>query len=433
VRLELHNVQIRDIRFGNTTRIQDGALSINRNELRTLLEKDRRFGQVDIELARPGEKCRIFRVADVLEPRAKMETGGEDFLTFAEKHSSTGVGKTCALKGAAIALIDLRKKGGVGGGAAPRDDIIDMSGPAAEFSEYGKMFTVALLPQPKEGVAATEYLAALKLAGLKASAYLARVGESVPADETEVYDLPSLTDMAGGAEGLPKITYIYQILSLQYEPIPGEPTLFHRQAEGIMPTILHPNQVLDGAITSAFPGLNTQTYRIQNHPIIKELYKRHGKDLCFAGVIVMVAHNNVADFDRMANIAAGMAKWVVGADGAVLTKTSGGAPELAMARTAQRCEQLGVKTALAMLHMGADYKDAKFGALTIFDIPEVDAIVSMGFPYMKLTLPPVERTIGYVGHTPGEPPPEGELEKPLGSLCGSLCQLGSSHLTAIRY
>ena len=67
-----------------------------------------------------------------------------------------------------------------------------------------------------------------------------------------------------------------------------------------------------------------------------------------------------------------------------------------MAKTAQRCEQLGVKTAIAMLHMGADYRDAKFGAATIFNIPEVDAIVSMGFPYMKLTLPPVERVIGQI-------------------------------------
>jgi uncharacterized protein YbjT (DUF2867 family) len=81
----------------------------------------------------------------------------------------------------------------------------------------------------------------------------------------------------------------------------------------------------------------------------------------------------------MADIAASLAKWVIGADGAVLTKTGGGAPELAMARTAQRCEQLGIKTAIAMLHMGADFKDAKYGASTIFSMPEVDAIAVWEF------------------------------------------------------
>jgi glycine reductase len=209
--------------------------------------------------------------------------------------------------------------------------------------------------------------------------------------------------------------------------------LFGIQAGGIVPTILHPNQVLDGAVTSALPGLNMQTYRIQNHPMIKELYKRHGKDLCFAGVIVTVAPNNVFDFDRIANITATLAKWVIGADGAILTKTGGGAPELAMARTAHRCEQLGIKTAIAMLHMGADFKDAKYGASTIFSIPEVDAIVSMGFPFERLTLPPVERVIGNPLLINEGPPIEGEIVEPLSSIYGALCQLGTSKLMAVRY
>jgi glycine reductase len=120
----------------------------------------------------------------------------------------------------------------------------------------------------------------LKIAGLK-HAYLARAGKDLKPDEIEIYDLPPLTEVTKGMEYLPKVTYIFQILSLQFEPIPGEPTLFGKQAEGIVPTILHPNQVLDGVITSPVPGLNVQTYQIQNHPIIKELYKKHGKDFCF--------------------------------------------------------------------------------------------------------------------------------------------------------
>jgi glycine reductase len=268
---------------------------------------------------------------------------------------------------------------------------------------------------------------------LKAAAYLARAGESLKPDEIEIYNLPPLTEVTKTMENLPKITYIFQILSLQFEPVPGEPTLFGRQAEGIVPTILHPNQVLDGAITSPVPGLNVQTYQIQNHPMIKELYKRHGRDLCFAGVIVTVAHNNVADFDRIADIAASLARWVIGADGVVLTKTGGGAPELAMARTAQRCEQLGIKTTIAMLHMGADFKDAKYGASTIFSMPEVDAIVSMGVPYKEVTFPPVERVLGGPASLSEDREVKGSFVQWLGSIKGSLCQLGSSKLTAVRY
>jgi len=242
-----------------------------------------------------------------------------------------------------------------------------------------------------------------------------------------------LPEVARGIEDLPKVTYIFQIQSLQFEPVPGEPVLFGGQAAGIAPTILHPNEILDGAVTSPLPALNVQTYQIQNHPTIKELYQRHGKDLCFAHVIVTTAPSNVREYERMANMAAGMAKGVVGADGAVLTKTGGGAPELVMARTAQRCEQLGIKTAIAMLHMGADISDAKFGASTIFNMPEVDAIVSMGMPFMELTLPPMERIIGRPGLSTENPPVRGEIVRAIRWIKGSQCQLGSSKLKAVRY
>ncbi len=431
MRLELHRVKIQDVRFGNKTRIDNGLLYINRGELQELLQADKKLGRVEIELARPGEKCRIVQVVDVIEPRAKL--GSEDFLGSAGKYTTIGEGRTSVLQGAAIVMSDCREKSETTISKESHGYIIDMSGPGSEVSPFGQTLNVVLLPQPKDKVSAMDYQAAFKIAGLKAGAYLAKAGEILKPDEIEIYDLPPLTEIKKGMESLPKVTYIFQILSLQFEPIPGEPTLFGNQADEIVPTILHPNQVLDGAITSPVPGLNVQTYQIQNHPIIKELYKRHAKDLCFTGVIVTVAHNNVADFDRMADIAATLAKWVIGADGAVLTKTGGGAPELAMARTAQRCEQLGIKTAIAMLHMGADFKDAKYGGSTIFSMPEVDAIVSMGVPYMEVILPPVERVVGGSISLSEDLAIKGEMVQSLGSIKGSLCQLGSSKLTAVRY
>jgi glycine reductase len=242
-----------------------------------------------------------------------------------------------------------------------------------------------------------------------------------------------LTEVKDGFERLPRVVYIFQILTLQFDPIPGEPVLYGRNVPDIVPTLLHPNEVLDGALTSPIPTLNVQTYQIQNHPIIKELYKRHGKDLCFAGVIVTTAPNNMTDIERISNMAANLAKHTVGADGAVLTKTGGGAPELTMARTAQLCEKLGVKTAIAMLHMAADISDPKYGATTIFSMPEVDAIVSMGIPFMRLTLPPVERIIGRAAASTEGPPIDGEMVRATNYIRGTHCQLGGSRLKAVRY
>lgn len=426
MRLELDIFDIKDIQFAEKTSLKGGVLYISLAEMREILEKDPRISRVGIELAHPGERCRILQVADVIEPRAKISKCGDI-------PDPIGQGRTSVLRGAAVVLSDYRENGEVTTSKDPNGEIIDMSGPAAEIGIYGKTHNIVLMPYPEGGVTTHDYLAALKVAGLEAAEYLARAGEVLEPDEIEVYDLPCLTEIAGSMENLPKVTYIFQIISLQFEPIPGEPVLFGSRADRIVPTILHPNEILDGAVTSPLPALNVQTYQIQNHPIIRDLYQRHGKDICFAHVIVATAPNNVADYERVAGITAGMAKGVIGADGAILTKTGGGAPELVMARTAQRCEQVGIRTAIAMIHMGADISDTKFGASTIFSMPEVDAIVSMGIPFMELTLPPVDRIIGRPSFSQEGPPINGEIVKAIRWIKGSQCQLGGSALTSVRY
>lgn len=433
MRLELHILTLRNIQFADKTAVSDGVLSINRRELQDLLLEDRRLDQVDIELTHPGEKCRILKVLDVIEPRAKTSDGDEDFPGVVGKQVPVGKGSTCVLRGAAVVISDYRERRDVSTSGDPNGEIIDMSGPGAEISPYGKTHNVVLLSTPANGVIAPEYMAALKIAGLKTSAYLAKAGKGITPDKTEVYQLPPLTEVAEGFKKLPKVVYIFQILTLQFEPISGEPVLYGRNIPDIVPALLHPNEILDGAVTSPIPAINIQTYLIQNHPLIKELYKRHGKELCFAGVIITTAPNNVADIERVSNMAACLAKHIVGADGAVLTKAGGGAPELTMARTAQRCEQLGIKTAIAMLHMGADISDAKYGATTIFSMPEVNAIVSMGVPFMELRLPGVDRIIGRMSVSSEEPPIEGEMMRAIRWIKGSQCQLGSSRLKAVRY
>ena len=82
-------------------------------------------------------------------------------------------------------------------------------------------------------------------------------------------DIPSLMTTDETLAGLPRVDYIFQILTTQFDPIPGEPVLYGQNVPGMVPTLLHPNEVLDGALTSPFPALNVQTYQVQNHPIIR--------------------------------------------------------------------------------------------------------------------------------------------------------------------
>ena len=90
MRLELDVLNIKDIQFAGKTTIADGVLRVNRSGLQELLLEDRRLGQVDIELAHPGEKCRILQVSDVVEPRAKTGGSGEDF-PFVARHKTAAM------------------------------------------------------------------------------------------------------------------------------------------------------------------------------------------------------------------------------------------------------------------------------------------------------------------------------------------------------
>jgi len=431
MRLELDILNIKDVQFAEKTAISDGVLHINRQELQELLQEDRRLSQVAIDLAHPGEKCRILQVSDVFEPRAKTGGSGEDFPGALGKQGTVGEGSTCVLRGAAVVISDYSESRELS--LDPNGEIIDVSGPAAELGIYGETHNVVLLPSPANGVNLYDYRVAAKTAGLKTAVYLAKAGKEQKPDEIEVYDLPSLTEIAKGLEDLPKVAYVFQVLSAQFEAVHEDPVLYGNNALRIVPTILHPNEILDGAIVAPYRAWGVDTYVIQNHPIIRELYRRHGKDLCFVGVIVTIAHDNEPANETAATMVANLAKWVLGADGVILTKSGGGAPEPAIAQTAQRCEELGVKSALALWHIAADISDASFDARVVFNFPGLDAIVSMGIPWEEIILPPVERVIGKPFTSPAGLPVSGEFKNMVRWIRGGQDQLGTSRQIASRY
>jgi len=428
LKLELNVVSINKVQFGDKTAVENSVLSINRRELIDLLKADSRLESVEIDVANPGEKTRIIRVIDVIEPRAKVGNSGQEHPGALDRLGTVGRGSTCVLRGAAVVLSEYRRSQDRGRAAT---GIIDMWGAGAEIAPYGNTHNIVVMANPADAVTEDEYRIALKTAGLKVAVYLARAGSGLKPGGVEVYDIPSPGKSAGDTQGLPRVAYIFQVLTLQFKPLEGDPVFYGNNIGAIVPTVIHPNEVLDGAITAPYSSTFMDTYGIQNHPIVHELYKEHGKSLSFCGVIISNAPNNAPEYERTATVAANLAKWTLGADGAVLTKCGGGAPEMVMARTAQKCEQLGVKTALALLHMGMDTTEVSLKASTIFsDMPEVDAMVSMGTPAGNppVTLEPAEKVIGS-----SEGSERGGAATQARQIRGSMSQIGDSKLIAIRY
>lgn len=382
MRLEIHRVKVDKVVFGSTTSLEKGTLHINREEL-LLLIADPRFASMQIDLASPGDNCRITRVADIIEPRLKLDDEEATFPGALGKLRRAGSGRTIALQGVNVVetwqvLLPISQT------------IIDMSGPGAAYSPFSKTFNVIITATAAEGIDKFEYASALKKASLTVATYLARAARNCKPDEVEVFDLGKeyLGDRIGN---LPRVVYIYQLFA--HKPL-GETLLYGDHCRQLLPMVIHPNEILDCAlINNNYEHLNVAdvTYTIQNHPIVRELYRRHGVDLDFAGVVLTNAPPSLIEKEKLALLTATQVKYVLAADGAIITKEGGGHPQIDVVLNCERCEELGVKTVIVVSEMMTTSR--RSDETLIFNSPKADAIVSTGC-FEFLDLPAVERLIG---------------------------------------
>src|SRR5689334_5663138 len=215
MRLDLGNIHIKNVCFGARTALDSYVLSIDRQELTALLAQEPLFERVEVELAHPGESCRILRVLDVLEPRYRLN--GPNFPGALDPNGLVGDGQTRALKNVAVVETDQL--------ATKSRNIIDMSGPATEYSPIGKTHNVVLLPYPKRDVDKDDYRLAVKKAGLKVAAYLAAAAKDIAPHETQVFELPPVA-LNQGPKDLPRVAYIFPMHSHQH-PTQQNETVFY--------------------------------------------------------------------------------------------------------------------------------------------------------------------------------------------------------------
>ncbi len=196
MRLELGEILINDVQFGDNTKIDNGVLYVNKEELIELIKEDEHLSFVDVELARPGESIRITPVKDVIEPRVKVEGPGGVFPGVLSKVQTVGSGKTHVLKGCAV--ITTGKIVGF------QEGIIDMTGPGAEYTPFSKLNNVVLVCEPVEGLKQHDHERAVRIAGLKAAAYLAEAAKSIVPNRTYLYETLPLIENIKKYPDLPK-------------------------------------------------------------------------------------------------------------------------------------------------------------------------------------------------------------------------------------
>ena len=421
--LELGIIKIKDVQFGEETVIKDGTLYVNKEELIALALQDDRLSAADVELTRPGEEVRVIPVKDVIEPRVKVSGSGEIFPGVVGKMGTVGSGRTNVLRGAALAT--------VGQIVGFQEGFIDMTGRGAQYSPFSEINIVALILHPIDGLAPHAHEEAVRLAGLRAAVYLGKAGKEVAPDELEVYELSPVSDIT-----LPRVAYVYTLLS---EGLLHDTYLYGADVKKLLPTLVQPSEVMDGAIVSGncvSACDKHTTYHHLNNPVIKELYRRHGKDLNFVGVVTSNLNVTLADKERSSEYASKLVK-LIGAEGAIVTEEGFGNPDADLMMLCKKIEEYGIKTVL----ITDEYAGRDGSSQSLADaVPQADAVISVGNANEVITLPPMKRVIGdlkpaevIAGGFAGCLAADRGLNIEIQSIMGSTCQLGFGKLTARGY
>jgi sarcosine reductase len=377
---------ITEICFGKRLDLKGQTLIVDAAELSRLVLEDGAIEAVDFQIACPGESCRAGPIFDIVEPRAKAPGGSPDWPGILGAPRIAGFGTTHVLQGAAVTALREQSPGESRGLTGY---VLEMSGEAAAGSPYAKLHHLIVIPHTRADLPVHARQKSYRLAQLKVAVHLARAVFDKSPERTQTLDIG---DAREGNE-LSRVAYVGQIFSRQRKPEPEEQIIYGANTDGMLPTLLHPNEWLDGAIATSYHTSigGAETYFYQNNPVVGELYRRHQVgELDFVGTIATIASADNFDRERNTRFAANLVKWALRADAAVLTKFGGGVPHTDLSETARLLECDGIKTAVQVTDLARDHR---VESALLFNFPEVDAIVCVGGNSTNWTLPPVERVI----------------------------------------
>ncbi len=428
MRLELGKIKIKDVQFSDTTNVDNGILYVSQEEIVNLVLEDEHIKSVKVELAKPGEETRITPVKDVIEPRVKVEGNGGIFPGVISKVATVGEGRTHVLSGAAV--ITCGKIVGF------QEGVIDMSGPGSQYTPFSKLNNVCLVIEPADNLTPYEYEAAVRNAGLKTAEFIGRAGLNVKPDEVEVYETKPLNESAIEYPNLPKVAYVYM---LQTQGLLHDTYVYGVDAKRIVPTILYPTEVMDGAILSgncvSACDKNT-TYHHLNNPVIKEMYAKHGKDINFVGVIITNENVYLADKERSSNWTAKLCKYI-GLDAVIISQEGFGNPDTDLIMNCKKIETEGIKTVI----ITDEYAGRDGGSQSLADAdPKANAVVTGGNANEVIVLPPMKKVIGMLDHTDkiagsfdGSLRPDGSIEAEIQIITGATNELGFNKMSAVSF
>ncbi|NLB33077.1 MAG: beta-aspartyl-peptidase [Tissierellia bacterium] len=425
MKLELGYIFIKDIQFAEVSKVENGTLYVNKEEVKALILEDQNFKSADVELAKPGESVRIMPVKDVIEPRVKVEGPGGIFPGMMNKVETVGSGKTNVLKGAAVVT--------TGKIVGFQEGIIDMTGPGADYTPFSKLNNLVLVCEPIDGLKQHEHEKALRFAGYKVALYLGELARDLTADEVHTFETPTLIEGLKMYPDLPRVAYVCM---LQSQGLMHDTYVYGVDAKQTIATLIYPTEIMDGAIVSgncvSACDKNT-TYHHLNNPVVHDLFAEHGKTLNFVGVIITNENVYLADKERSSNWSAKLAEYL-GVDGVIVSEEGFGNPDTDLIMNCKKIESKGIKTVLITDEYAG--RDGTSQSLADADV-KADAVVTGGNANEVIQLPPMEKLIGHVevadviaGGFDGSLHKDGSITAELQVITGATNEMGFNRLSA---
>lgn len=425
MKLELGKIFIKDIRFAEKTALQDGVLSVSKDDLREVALSEEKIKTVSFDIAKPGESVRITPVKDVIEPRIKVEGRGGVFPGVISGVDTVGSGKTYCLKGMAVVT--------AGPIVGFQEGVIDMSGPGADYTPFSKTLNLVVICEPVEGTEAHDYERAVRMVGLKIATHLAELSKELSPDETQTYETLDLLEGMKAYPDLPRVAYVQM---LQSQGLLHDTYVYGVDAKKILPTILYPTEDMDGAILSGncvSACDKNPTYVHENNPVIEELFKQHGKTINFVAHVITNENVYLADKERSSNQTAKLCK-MLHLDGVIVSEEGFGNPDTDLIMNCKKIEAEGIKTVLITDEYAG--RDGKSQSLADAD-KAADALVTAGNANQVVVLPKLDKLIGtldYITKIAGANADtlreDGSLEVELQVITGATSEVGFNKLSA---
>ena len=235
---------------------------------------------------------------------------------------------------------------------------------------------------------------------------------------------------------LPKVVYVYM---LQTQGLLHDTYVYGVDAKKIIPTFLYPTEVFDGAIASGncvSACDKNPSYVHMNHPVIEELYARHGKDFNFLGCVVTNENVTLMDKERSSNMTAKLVEFL-GADAVIISEEGFGNPDADLVMNCNKITKKGIKTVL----ITDEYAGQDGASQSLADsTPLGDAVVTGGNANEVISLPVMKTVIGYpevaeviAGGFQGSLGADGSITVELQAITGATSEVGYGYLSAKTY